>query len=216
MLAAGLSGCLKSETSATLVAQAQQFLQKGDSRAALIQLKNAADKSPQDGEIRLLLARVYNDNSEAALAEKEVRKALSLKVERARALPQLLRALLAQDKAKEALAVSEADAASAGPALLAVRGDAWLALGDGAKAREAYAQALAGEPGQADALLGQARLAQQAGDRAAALALAEQALRAHRKTCRCCATRRHCCASWAGTTRRWRRWARRSACSPTI
>ncbi|MGW8389845.1 XrtA/PEP-CTERM system TPR-repeat protein PrsT [Pseudoduganella sp. HUAS MS19] len=179
MLAAGLSGCLKSESSATLMAQARQYLQQGDSKAALIQLKNAADQSPQDGEIRLLLARVYNDNNEPALAEKEVRKALSLQIERARAMPQLVRALLAQDKAQQALEESEADAAQAGPALLAARGDAWLALGDTAKARDAYAQALAGEPGQANALLGQARLAQQAGDSAAALALAAQALQAH-------------------------------------
>jgi len=181
MLAAGLSGCLKSETSATLVAEAREYLQKGDSKAALIQLKNAADRSPQDGEIRLLLAQVYNDNNEPALAEKEIRKALSLKVDRARALPQLLRALLMQDKAQAALDESAGDAATAGPALLAVRGDAWLAVGDSGKAREAYAQALAGEPGQADALLGQARLAQQAGDSSAALALAEQAAAAHPK-----------------------------------
>ena len=179
MLAAGLSGCLKSETSATLVAQARQYLQKGDSKAALIQLKNAADKSPQDAAIRLMLARVYNDNNEPVLAEKEVRKALGLNADRGEALPQLLRALLAQDKAKEALDESAADAAHGAPALLAVRGDAWLALGEPGKAREAYAQALAGEPGQATALLGQARLAQQAGDSSAALALAEQAVRAH-------------------------------------
>ncbi|KRC02479.1 XrtA/PEP-CTERM system TPR-repeat protein PrsT [Duganella sp. Root198D2] len=179
MLAVGLSGCLKSETSATLMTEAQQYLQKGDSKAALIQLKNAADKSPQDGEIRLLLARVYNDNNEPALAEKEIRKALGLNIERVRALPQLLRALLAQDKAQQALDESSADAAHAKPALLALRGDAWLVLGDSAKAREAYAQALAGEPGQANALLGQARLAQQAGDSAGAVALAEQAQRSH-------------------------------------
>lgn len=34
MLAAGLTGCLKNESSATLLAQAQQHLQQGDSKSA--------------------------------------------------------------------------------------------------------------------------------------------------------------------------------------
>lgn len=179
LLAAGLSGCLKNETSASLLAQAQQHLQQGDSKSALIQLKNAAAKSPEDGEIRYQLARLYNDNNDAAAAEKEIRKALSLNYERAKAMPQLVRALLAQGKAQEALDESAADAATAGPALLAARGDALLALGQREAAAQAYTQALAGEPAQAHALMGQARLALAAGDSNAALALLEQALKAH-------------------------------------
>lgn len=181
MLAAGLSGCLKTETSATLMAEAQQRLQQGDTKAALIQLRNAASKSPDDAEIRYLLARVYNDNNDPAAAEKEIRKALSLKYERAKALPQLVRALVAQDKAQAALDETAGDAAQAGPALLSARADAWLAVGNRAKAREGYAQALAGQPGLASALLGQGNMAWMENDGATALARAEQAVQANPK-----------------------------------
>lgn len=178
VLAASLSGCLKSETSATLVAQAQQYLQKGDTKAALIQLKNAAAKAPDDAAVRYLLARVYYDNSEPVLAEKEIRKALSLNHTRAQALPLLVRALVAQDKAQAALDESAEDAGQAGPGLLAARADAWLALGERDQAKQGYAQALAAEPGQAEAMLGQARLALLAGEGGAALAQVVQGLQA--------------------------------------
>jgi putative PEP-CTERM system TPR-repeat lipoprotein len=181
MLAAGLSGCLQQETSASLMAQARQHLQQGETKAALIQMRNAAVKSPADPEIRYQLARVYNDYNEPAAAEKEIRKALSLGCERAKALPQLVRALVAQDKAQAALDESAADAAQASPALLAARADAWLAVGDRAKAQEGYAQALAGEPGLAAALLGQGNMAWMAKDGALALKLAEQAVQANPK-----------------------------------
>jgi putative PEP-CTERM system TPR-repeat lipoprotein len=181
MLAAGLSGCLKSETSATLMAEARQHLQNGETRAALIQMRNAAAKSPADAEIRYQLARTYNDYHDPAAAEKEIRKALSLNYERAKALPELVRALVAQDKAQAALDESAADAANAGPALLAARADAWLAVGDRAKASAGYAQALAAQPGLASALLGQGNMAWMEKDGELALKLAEQAVQANPK-----------------------------------
>ena len=179
MLSAGLSGCLKSETSASLMAQAQQSLQQGDTRAALIHLRNAASKSPADAEIRYQLARLYNDNNEPANAEKEIRKALSLNMARDKALPQLVRAMVSLDKAQAALDETAKDAEQAGGPLLAARADAWLAVGDSAKAREGYAQALAKQPGLASALLGQGNMAWMAKDGEAALALAEQAVQAN-------------------------------------
>ena len=159
MLAAGLSGCIKNESSATLMAEARQYMQKGDTKAALIQMRNAASKSPEDAEVRYQLALAYNSYNEPAAAEKEIRKALSLNYDRARALPQLVRALVAQDKAQAALDESAADAAQASPELLAARADAWLAVGDSAQAKAGYAQALAAKPGLAAALLGQGNLA---------------------------------------------------------
>jgi putative PEP-CTERM system TPR-repeat lipoprotein len=179
MLAAGLSGCIKNESSATLMAEARQYMQKGDTKAALIQMRNAASKSPEDAEVRYQLALAYNSYNEPAAAEKEIRKALSLNYDRARALPQLVRALVAQDKAQAALDESAADAAQASPELLAARADAWLAVGDSAQAKAGYAQALAAKPGLAAALLGQGNLAWMAKDGAAALALAEQAVQAN-------------------------------------
>src|ERR1700712_2789263 len=73
MLAVGLSGCGKTDTSASLMAEAKQYQQKGDSKAALIQLKNAAANSPADAEVRFQLAALYNQLGDPLSAEKEIR-----------------------------------------------------------------------------------------------------------------------------------------------
>jgi putative PEP-CTERM system TPR-repeat lipoprotein len=181
MLAAGLSGCGKTESSASLIAEAKQYQQKGDNKAALIQLKNAATKSPEDAEVRMQLAVLYNQTGDPVSAEKEVRKAISLGADSARAAPELAKALLVQGQPQKAIDESAAAAAKAGPELLAIRGDALLSLNQLDKAREAYQQALAARPGFADALLGMARLAMIGKDPAGAAALVEQAVAANPK-----------------------------------
>ena len=128
MLAAGLSGCGKTETSASLMADAKQYQQKGDNKAALIQLKNAATKSPEDAEVRFQLASLYNQIGDPVSAEKEIRKAISLGIDSARTAPELAKALLMQGQPQKAIDESAADAAKAAPELLATRGDAYLGL----------------------------------------------------------------------------------------
>jgi putative PEP-CTERM system TPR-repeat lipoprotein len=157
MLAAGLSGCEKSDTSAALLADAQQYQAKGDIQAALIQLKNAAFRSPQDPEVRLRLAQLYNLAGDPVSAEKEIRRAASLGMDSARTAPELVKALNAQGQAQKAIDESDIDKPSA--ELLAGRGDAWLALNKPAKAQESFEQALAAQPGYAEALIGKARVA---------------------------------------------------------
>lgn len=181
MLAAGLSGCAKTETSASLLADAKQYQAKGDDKAALIQLKNAAAKDPADAEVRLALAAMYNKLGDAVSAEKEARKAISLGADGARAAPALARALLMQGQPQKALDESAAAAAKAGPDLLATRGDAYLGLNDAAKAKEAYQQALAAKPGLAQALLGMARLAMRDKDTDGAGRFVDQAVSANPK-----------------------------------
>ena len=176
MLTAGLSGCLKSETSASLLAEARQYLQRGDTKSALIQLRNAASKSPEDAEIRYLLASSYNENNDPAAAEKEIRKALSLSYDRVKAMPQLVRALVALGKAQEALDESAGDVEKGGAALQAARAGAWLALGQRDKAKQGFEAALAAQPGMSAALLGLASLATQSNDLDTARKLAEQAV----------------------------------------
>jgi putative PEP-CTERM system TPR-repeat lipoprotein len=181
MLAAGLSGCGKTESSASLMAEAKQYQQKGDNKAALIQLKNAATKSPEDAEVRIQLAVLYNQTGDPVSAEKEIRKAISLGADNARAAPELAKALLQQGQAQKALDASSAAAAKAGPELLAVRGNAFLSLNQPDQAREAYQQALTAKPGYAEAMLGMARLAMIGKDAAAGAALTEQAIAANPK-----------------------------------
>lgn len=179
MLGAGLSACSKTETSASLMAEAQQYEQKGDLKAALIQLKNAASQSPSDAEVRFRLAELYVRTGDPVSAEKEIRKAVSLGLDNARAMPVLAQSLLAQGKPQLALDESAPLAAKGSAELLAARGDAYLALNDRVKAKEAYQQAVAAKPGYPVALIGLARVAGQENDFDTASRYAEQAIAAN-------------------------------------
>lgn len=181
MLAAGLSGCSKTETSASLLAEARQYQQKGDTKAALIQLKNAAAKSPEDAQIRFELASAYNQAGDGVSAEKEIRKAISLGFDSARAAPELVKSLLSQGKPDRAIAESDAALAKAGPELLASRGDSYFALNDRVKAKQSYQQALDASPGMVGGLVGLARVAMLENDPFAANQLLDQALAANPK-----------------------------------
>ena len=79
-----------------IVADARQRMERGDYRGAILQLKNRLVESPQDGEARLLLGHALQVTGEPVPAERELRKALELGVERERVLPTLARSLLIQ------------------------------------------------------------------------------------------------------------------------
>lgn len=176
ILGAALGGCTQDQSTQALVADAKQFMQRGDSKAALIQLKNAAEKSPKDAEIRLLLGKLYNETGAPESAEKEIRKAISLGMPSARAVPPLGRSLLARGMARKALEESEAESANGAADVLAMRGTAYLALNDAALARTAFEQALKAQPDNAGALLGLARQALLAQDVEAATRYVDQAI----------------------------------------
>jgi putative PEP-CTERM system TPR-repeat lipoprotein len=157
VLLGGLSACGRDESTATLLAEAKQYQQKGDQKAALIQLKNAVAKSPEDGAARLQLGTLYLDMGDAVSADKEIRKAASLGIGADQTTPLLARALHAQGQFQKLLDEIKPEQAKSSAPLLALRGDAALALGDAAKSREAYEQALAVNPNSGDAMLGLAR-----------------------------------------------------------
>ena len=154
VLGAGMSGCNRGESVPTLVAEAKAYQQKGDFKAALIQLKNAVAKSPEDAEIRLSLAALYMETGDAVSAEKEYRKAMSLGASADRTVAGLGAALQAQGEFKKLIEETEAEAAKGDPKLLVNRGNAFMALGEPAKAKQSYEAALAKQPGFSDALLG--------------------------------------------------------------
>ncbi|WP_426116238.1 XrtA/PEP-CTERM system TPR-repeat protein PrsT [Massilia sp. PWRC2] len=159
VLSAGMTACSKTETAASLMSEAQQYESKGDVKAALIQLKNAVAKAPDDAEVRLRLASFYLRNNDPVSAEKEARKASELKADAVRTMPLLARALVSQGEGQKALDETSLLEASSNADLLSARGDAYLTLGKNDKASESYQRALTSQPGQADALLGLARLA---------------------------------------------------------
>jgi putative PEP-CTERM system TPR-repeat lipoprotein len=159
LLLGGLAGCGKNETAASLVADAKQFQAKGDNKAAVIQLKNAIVKSPEDIPARITLGDVYLAAGDGASAEKEFRKAISLGAEAQTLLPKLLSALLAQRQFQKVIDETKDGLDKAGADVLAARGDAFIFMGKREEARPMYEQALKINPDHPSGLMGLARLA---------------------------------------------------------
>lgn len=175
-LGLSLSGCTGNKPTTELLKEAQQYEQKGDQKAALIQLKNAVAQSPADAEARLQLGTLALEMGDLPSADKELRKAASLGMSPQRALPLLARAMLEQGQAKELLAQLTPELAKGNAELLARRGDALLASGDLAAAKAAYQQALETNPRSGYALVGMARCGLVSQDRIAAETYAAEAV----------------------------------------
>ncbi|MGZ8287977.1 MAG: XrtA/PEP-CTERM system TPR-repeat protein PrsT [Telluria sp.] len=174
LLLGSLGGCGKTETSESLVAEAKQFIQKGDTKAAVIQLKNALTANPSDVEARLTLGNLYNEMGDALSAEKEYRKAAELGAPAERSAHGLGMALLVQQQFQKAL--DETESIAKDPQAMVLRGDAYLGLGKVDEAKAAYEAALAAKPGFASAQIGLARQALAQKDVDGAMQLAEQAV----------------------------------------
>jgi len=154
----GMTACGKTQTSETLVTEAKQYQQKGDDKAAIIQLKNALQKNPDDVEARFLLGTIYNENADFLSAEKELRKALSLGMSPAKVSPYLGKALLMQGKFQMLLdEIKQASEENESAEISSLRGNAFLALGKGKEAKESFEQALKHKPDFPDALIGLAK-----------------------------------------------------------
>lgn len=176
-LVAGLSACNRTtQSTESLMSDAKQYEQKGDRKAALIQLKNAVEKSPDNGEARLALGSLELAMGDAVSAEKELRKARSLGIAADRILPGLGKALVQQGKLKDVLTDITPEAAAKSAPLLIVRGNALLATGKADESKQAYEAALALNPNSGDALIGLAQHAQVGGDRDAAQRYAQEAV----------------------------------------
>jgi putative PEP-CTERM system TPR-repeat lipoprotein len=161
LLAAALLGACGRESPERLMSSAKEYLAKGDRNAALIQLKNLVSKAPNDGEARLLLGQTLLEGGDYAAAEQQLNKALELRQSPDKVLPFYAQALLAQGKRKEMMTEISRHKLSSPSATAEVRtlqGDAQMQLGNTARAREAYAAALAVVPGFSRARLGEATL----------------------------------------------------------
>jgi putative PEP-CTERM system TPR-repeat lipoprotein len=83
------------------VQDAVQYPKDEDPKSALITLKNAIRKSPQDPAIRVEIAKLYLQLGDAASAEREARAARDRKSDEAGYLPILLDAMLVRKEFKE-------------------------------------------------------------------------------------------------------------------
>jgi putative PEP-CTERM system TPR-repeat lipoprotein len=172
-----LSACGNAKDAQALVAEAIQYQQKGDDKAAIIQLKNALQQSPNDPEIRYLLGTLYNKIGDTQSAEKELNKALSLGMDPVKVLPGLGQAWLGMGQFQQLLDETEklneqGDFAE----LFILRGNASLALGKLQEAKELFEQALQDQPGFAEALIGMARYSLTQNDAESAMRYADEAV----------------------------------------
>lgn len=154
-----LAACGKSPDK--LVKSGEEYLAKGDVKAAVIQFKNALVEQPDNGRARLLLGQSLLATGDLPGAEKELRRALELGQPADQVLPLLTRALLEQgqtDAVIKEFAQRKLDAPAAEAEFKAYLGDAMLAGRQRSQAEAAYAQALAAQPGHPRARLGQARI----------------------------------------------------------
>ena len=180
LLLTGLVACQRGQDSKALLADARQYRQKGEFRAAVIQLKNVVQKEPENAPARLLLAELYGDMGDAVSAEKELRKAQSLGMKSQDILPRLGKVMLMQGQFQKLL--DELKAAP-GPQdqgeITLLRANALLGLGNIEQARALFESLLSKNPDHAGALLGLARIAVATRQMATATQLIAQALSKH-------------------------------------
>jgi putative PEP-CTERM system TPR-repeat lipoprotein len=160
LLSAFLGGC-SGDNPESLIASSKEFLAKNDSKAAVIQLKNALQKDPNLGEARFLLGKALFESGDIAGAEVELRKALERKYANDQTIPLLASAMLATGQAKKVTDEFAKTQLSAGEPLAALKttlSAAYAAQGNREAAQAELAAALASMADYAPAQLANARM----------------------------------------------------------
>jgi putative PEP-CTERM system TPR-repeat lipoprotein len=162
-----------------MLASARDYLAKNDSKAAIIQLKNALQKSPDLPEARYLLGVALLRGGDPVGSETELRKALALKHSQELVVPTLAQAILAQGQYKkltDEFGKTELSQNAARAELQTALAAAYAAQGNGDMAQTALSAALAADPAYAPALIAQARQKAAGRDFDAALVLVDSIL----------------------------------------
>lgn len=144
-----------------MMASAKDYLQKDNTTAAIIQIKNILNENPNSTDARLLLAQALLESGDPVGAEVELRKAVELKAPTGKTAPLLAKALLAQGKPQKAIdefAQAKTDTNEENASLKTIIGHSYTALGSIDLAQTAYHGALNAQPAYAPAQLGLARL----------------------------------------------------------
>ena len=131
------------------VREAEDYLRRGEPRAAVIQLKNALQRDPKNVRARVLLGKTYLKLGQAKAAEQAVNKARTLGAEEREVLAPLGEAYLLQGRYREVLDEIQAgeDAPAAlQAAVLTLHARAELALGQRAPAASRRPPAMLQEP----------------------------------------------------------------------
>ena len=178
LCAAFVAGCGQDKPE-KLIGSAKEYIAKQDYQASIIQLKNALQEQPQNGEARYLLGVALAETGDNVSAEKEFQRALEYKYSPDLVYPRLAKTMLALGDPKKMVAdlgsVNLTDpAAQAG--FKSTLGEAYLGLGQVKEARAVFAAALAAKPGYPQARVGEARLMAIDRDLAGAMKVTEEVL----------------------------------------
>ena len=162
-----------------LLASAKSYLDKGDPKAASIQLKSALQKNDRNGQARFMLGSALLGTGELVAANVELRKASELKYDEAKVVPVLARTMLLLGEARKVTDQFDAvrlDNAAATADLKTTLAAAHVAQGQRERAQEALKAAEEAVPMFAPAVVWQARLKAIDGDMDAALALLDRVI----------------------------------------
>lgn len=143
------------------VASAREHLEKGEAKAAIIELKNALQSDPSHVNARLLLGTLHLRGADGAAAAKEFGRARDLGAATERWMPGYARAMTLQGEFRKLLDEVQVDDTIAGKVraeILALRGNAHLALGSIEDADAEYDSALKIDSENPMASLGKAQL----------------------------------------------------------
>lgn len=165
LLALFLTAC-GGDNSEKLVASSKEFMAKNDNKAAIIQLKNALQNTPNLGEARFLLGKALLESGDIAGAEVELNKAHDLKFADDLTIPLLAQAMLATGQYKKIIDEYGYTILPDGEPMASLKttlSNAYAIQGDKVAAQASLAAAFAAKPDYVPALLTQAR--QKAADR---------------------------------------------------
>ena len=160
-----------------LIASAEDYLNRKDAPAAVIQLKNALQERPDSARARFLLGQALQANGDIAGAETEYKKAQKLGYAAEEVIPPLANALLLQGQYQQVTTEYDRQQLASPPAqaaLQTVLAVAWQRQRQDDKFQTHIDTALKAQGDYAPALLELARARANAGNPEAALALLDK------------------------------------------
>jgi cellulose synthase operon protein C len=177
-------GILPTTVRADDLGDARKALQKGDLRAAQIDLRNAVRADPQNAEAHFWLGKVSLELGDAVAAEREARAARDRGFDPHQAVPLLAQSLLAQQKPKDLLAELNPEGKDAvlDASILVARGYAQIALNQMNEAQASFTLAEKTAPNAVEPLLAGARLLASRGDIAGAQEKIDRAINVQPKS----------------------------------
>ncbi|MBV9249028.1 MAG: PEP-CTERM system TPR-repeat protein PrsT, partial [Acetobacteraceae bacterium] len=171
-------GVLPLAAHADYLSNAQAALQKGDLKAAQLDLRNAVRADPQNGEAHYWLGKVSLELGDPVATEREAVAARDRGFDPHLAIPLLAQSLLSQgkfDALLESIKPAGKDS-SLDSAIMVIRGYAQMGLKQPEEAQKSFLEAEQIAPNAVEPLLAESRLALSRGDLNAAQAKIDQAL----------------------------------------